>query len=93
MAVRKLRKNEGASCVKQIDTLAAEYPAKTNYLYLTYHGDKHDVEFGRSGKTRLRRGRAIVLGSGLTALALRWSSIGARSTPCKRCKGKISKRL
>lgn len=44
--------------VKQIDTMAAEYPAKTNYLYLTYHGEKHDVEFGGRAK------RAIVLGSG-----------------------------
>ena len=43
--------------VKQIDTLAAEYPAKTNYLYLTYHGDCHDVEFGGDGPT-------LVLGSG-----------------------------
>ena len=43
--------------VKQIDTLAAEYPAATNYLYLTYHGDRDDVGFapGRS---------VMVLGSG-----------------------------
>lgn len=31
-------------CVKQIDTLAAEFPASTNYLYLTYQGIEHDVE-------------------------------------------------
>jgi len=31
--------------VKQIDTVAAEWPAATNYLYLTYNGDKHDVVF------------------------------------------------
>lgn len=31
-------------CVKQVDTLAAEFPAQTNYLYLTYVGDQHDVE-------------------------------------------------
>src|SRR5262249_25386003 len=31
--------------VKQIDTLAAEYPARTNYLYLTYHGSENDVNF------------------------------------------------
>lgn len=42
--------------VKQIDTLAAEYPAQTNYLYMTYHGNEHDVP-GGSGST-------IVLGSG-----------------------------
>lgn len=42
--------------VKQIDTLAAEYPAETNYLYMTYHGEEHDVE----GDNKSR----IVLGSG-----------------------------
>ena len=44
--------------VKQIDTLAAEYPAKTNYLYLTYHGREDDVRFGRGGD------KVMVLGSG-----------------------------
>jgi carbamoyl-phosphate synthase large subunit len=44
--------------VKQIDTLAAEYPAKTNYLYMTYHGREDDVRFGR-GKNKV-----MVLGSG-----------------------------
>ena len=56
-AVRTLRK---AHCVvpftKQIDTLAAEYPAQTNYLYMTYHACENDV----IGKTKSR----IVLGSG-----------------------------
>ncbi|MFH1133343.1 MAG: carbamoyl-phosphate synthase (glutamine-hydrolyzing) large subunit [Nanoarchaeota archaeon] len=42
--------------VKQIDTLAAEYPAQTNYLYLTYHGEKNDLEVKDKG--------IIVLGSG-----------------------------
>ena len=32
-------------CVKQIDTLAAEYPAMTNYLYLTYSGTSNDVDY------------------------------------------------
>jgi carbamoyl-phosphate synthase large subunit len=44
--------------VKQIDTLAAEYPAKTNYLYLTYHGTEDDVAFKRRNK------KVMVLGSG-----------------------------
>jgi carbamoyl-phosphate synthase large subunit len=44
--------------VKQIDTLAAEYPAKTNYLYLTYHGREDDIRFGRGGH------KVMVLGSG-----------------------------
>eukprot|EP00522_Entomoneis_paludosa_P006834 CAMPEP_0172438874 /NCGR_PEP_ID=MMETSP1065-20121228/7_1 /TAXON_ID=265537 /ORGANISM="Amphiprora paludosa, Strain CCMP125" /LENGTH=1491 /DNA_ID=CAMNT_0013187469 /DNA_START=66 /DNA_END=4541 /DNA_ORIENTATION=- len=41
---------------KQIDTLAAEYPAETNYLYTTYHGSEHDIDPGQGG--------VIVLGSG-----------------------------
>ena len=43
--------------VKQIDTLAAEFPARTNYLYLTYHGSEHDVDFGAERPV-------LVLGSG-----------------------------
>jgi carbamoyl-phosphate synthase small subunit len=43
-----LRQQEGVKpFVKQIDTLAAEFPAETNYLYLTYSGEEHDVEFGQ----------------------------------------------
>ena len=44
--------------VKQIDTLAAEYPARTNYLYLTYHGCEDDVRFNPGGT------KVMVLGSG-----------------------------
>lgn len=56
--VRKLRKNLGVMpSVKQIDTMAAEWPANTNYLYVTYHGDKHDISFPK-------RKKVIVLGSG-----------------------------
>lgn len=39
----KRLKNGIIPTVKQIDTLAGEFPAKTNYLYLTYHGDKNDL--------------------------------------------------
>ncbi|MDQ4102085.1 MAG: carbamoyl-phosphate synthase (glutamine-hydrolyzing) large subunit, partial [Thermoproteota archaeon] len=46
--------------VKQIDTLAAEWPAKTNYLYLSYGGDTDDVKINDSNKSR----RMIVLGAG-----------------------------
>ncbi len=42
--------------VKQVDTLAGEFPAKTNYLYITYHGTEHDIERGKK--------QLIVLGSG-----------------------------
>ncbi len=46
LEVRDRRKKAGIiPYVKQIDTLAAEYPALTNYLYLTYSGSEHDVEF------------------------------------------------
>jgi carbamoyl-phosphate synthase large subunit len=56
--IRKLRKQlEIEPVIKQIDTMAAEWPAKTNYLYLTYHGDKDDVKPSK-------RKKVIVLGSG-----------------------------
>ena len=56
--VRDLRKKLSITpVVKQIDTLAAEWPAKTNYLYLTYNGDTDDIEFKPIKKV-------IVLGAG-----------------------------
>ena len=59
LEIRKIRKDFGIiPVVKQIDTLAAEWPAKTNYLYLTYGGDKNDLEV-----TQKERG-VIVLGAG-----------------------------
>lgn len=59
LEVRAYRKDLGViPYVKQIDTLAAEFPAQTNYLYLTYHGDFHDIEFEKDEKS------VIVLGSG-----------------------------
>jgi carbamoyl-phosphate synthase large subunit len=59
VAIRAYRKKMGIlPFVKQIDTLAAEFPAHTNYLYLTYHGNSHDIEFEQDQKS------VIVLGSG-----------------------------
>ncbi len=59
LTVRKARKEWNIiPKIKQIDTLAAEYPAKTNYLYVTYNGDSDDIEF--SDKKQV-----IVLGSGV----------------------------
>ncbi len=56
--VRKARKKKGIfPVVKQIDTLAAEYPAKTNYLYMTYNGEEDDLEFKE-------KKQVIVLGGG-----------------------------
>ena len=58
LTVRKKRtKMRIVPSVKQIDTLAAEYPAKTNYLYLTYNGSEDDIQF--NGKKQI-----AVLGSG-----------------------------
>ena len=48
--VRNIRKSLGVKpCVKQIDTLAAEFPAETNYLYMTYSGNEDDVSAGMHG--------------------------------------------
>ncbi|MFZ4590955.1 MAG: carbamoyl-phosphate synthase (glutamine-hydrolyzing) large subunit [Ignavibacteria bacterium] len=63
--------------VKQIDTLAAEYPALTNYLYLTYHGSEHDVTFEQDKKI-------VVLGSGAycigSSVEFDWCSVNALNT-------------
>ncbi len=60
MTIRKLREEAHiVPVVKQIDTLAAEWPAKTNYLYLTYGGDEDDIDF-HSGKRKV-----MVLGAGV----------------------------
>ena len=58
LTIRRKRKELGIiPYVKQIDTLAAEYPAKTNYLYLTYHGQEDDLTFQE-------KNQVIVLGGG-----------------------------
>jgi len=67
--------------VKQIDTLAAEYPAKTNYLYLTYNGASHDIDTEKDGKS------VIVLGSGAyrigSSVEFDWCSVNALTTARK----------
>ncbi len=58
MSVRNYRKSLGVvPVIKQIDTMAAEFPAQTNYLYLTYHGNENDITPGENDQI-------IVLGSG-----------------------------
>ncbi|KAJ3103495.1 hypothetical protein HDU97_010078 [Phlyctochytrium planicorne] len=58
LAVRKLRINRGITpFVKQIDTVAAEFPAFTNYLYMTYNAIEHDINFNDNG--------IMVIGSGV----------------------------
>jgi carbamoyl-phosphate synthase large subunit len=79
LEVRNYRKKAGIiPFVKQIDTLAAEYPALTNYLYLTYGGSEHDVEFSQDKKS------VIVLGSGAyrigSSVEFDWCSVNALYT-------------
>jgi carbamoyl-phosphate synthase large subunit len=79
LQVRNYRKSLGiVPFVKQIDTLAAEYPAQTNYLYLTYSGSSHDVEFLSDMKS------VIVLGSGAyrigSSVEFDWCSVNALNT-------------
>ena len=77
--VRHLRKGYGIMpCVKQIDTLAAEYPAQTNYLYLTYNGNENDVTYLHDHRS------IIVLGSGAyrigSSVEFDWCSVNALMT-------------
>src|SRR5207249_6454152 len=61
LKLRSLRQRFGIKpVIKQIDTLAAEWPAKTNYLYLTYGGETDDVVVDPANK----ESRTIVLGAG-----------------------------
>ena len=81
LEVRKLRKRWGIRpFVKQIDTLAAEYAAKTNYLYLTYNASEHDVDYGRLPGG----GAVIVLGSGAyrigSSVEFDWCCVNAAKT-------------
>ncbi len=77
--VRAFRKaNRIVPCVKQIDTLAAEYPAATNYLYLTYGGNFNDVQYQHD------KNSVIVLGSGAyrigSSVEFDWCSVNALQT-------------
>ena len=77
--VRHLRQGLGiVPCVKQIDTLAAEYPAQTNYLYLTYNGNENDVAYLHDHRS------IIVLGSGAyrigSSVEFDWCSVNALMT-------------
>ena len=77
LAVRRLRQEFGiAPFVKQIDTVAAEFPAFTNYLYTTYNAIEHDVSFGDRG--------VMVLGSGVyrigSSVEFDWCAVRAIRT-------------
>ncbi len=77
--VRAWRKAHGiVPVVKQIDTLAAEFPAATNYLYLTYNGKFNDIKFENDGKS------VVVLGSGAyrigSSVEFDWCSVNCIET-------------
>lgn len=77
--IRELRKRVGIlPVVKQIDTLAAEYPAQTNYLYLTYNGTESDVDYLGDKKS------IVVLGSGAyrigSSVEFDWCGVQALNT-------------
>lgn len=77
--LRAYRKSKGIiPWVKQIDTLAAEYPAVTNYLYLTYSGSEHDIWYENDKRS------VIVLGSGAyrigSSVEFDWCSVNAIDT-------------
>ncbi len=77
--VREVRKRAGiVPYVKQIDTLAAEYPAQTNYLYLTYSGVAHDITFEKDKRS------VVVLGSGAyrigSSVEFDWCGVQALNT-------------
>jgi len=77
--IRNYRKKIGiVPFVKQIDTLAAEYPAQTNYLYLTYNGSENDIIYENDNKN------VIVLGSGAyrigSSVEFDWCSVNALNT-------------
>mgnify|MGYP005838338887 CR=1 FL=1 len=77
--LRQHRKSLGIiPWVKQIDTLAAEYPAVTNYLYMTYSGSEHDIWYENDGRS------IIVLGSGAyrigSSVEFDWCSVNAIDT-------------
>ena len=79
LQVRNLRKQLGiVPVVKQIDTLAAEYPAMTNYLYLTYNGSQNDVNYLHDHRS------IVVLGSGAyrigSSVEFDWCSVNALMT-------------
>lgn len=79
LVIRQLRKSYGIlPVVKQIDTLAAEYPAQTNYLYVTYAGVKSDITFENDKRS------IIVLGSGAyrigSSVEFDWCGVQALNT-------------
>lgn len=76
LRLRDIRKRAGiVPAVKQIDTLAAEYPARTNYLYLTYNGNENDIDYEGDHRS------VVVLGSGAyrigSSVEFDWCSVNS----------------
>lgn len=91
MDVRTARKKmKILPVIKQIDTLAAEYPAKTNYLYVTYHGTQDDVTVvpKKKGAKKSSGKKYIVLGSGPycigSSVEFDWCCVNATQTVSKQ---------
>ncbi len=79
LLVREHRKNKGITpFIKQIDTLAGEYPALTNYLYVTYNASENDIDFQHDNKA------VVVLGSGAyrigSSVEFDWCGVNAINT-------------
>ncbi|MDE5551928.1 MAG: carbamoyl-phosphate synthase (glutamine-hydrolyzing) large subunit, partial [Muribaculaceae bacterium] len=79
LQVRRHRISRGITpVVKQIDTLAAEYPAQTNYLYITYNGTENDIQYEGDHRS------VVVLGSGAyrigSSVEFDWCSVNALMT-------------
>ena len=79
LIVRRRRLSAGiVPVVKQIDTLAAEYPAQTNYLYMTYSGISHDIHYEHDKRS------IVVLGSGAyrigSSVEFDWCGVQALNT-------------
>ncbi|MFW5890332.1 MAG: carbamoyl-phosphate synthase (glutamine-hydrolyzing) large subunit, partial [Marinilabiliaceae bacterium] len=77
--IRDYRKTRGIlPVVKQIDTMAGEFPAQINYLYLTYNGEHHDIAFENDGNS------VVVIGSGAyrigSSVEFDWCSVNAIDT-------------
>jgi len=80
LEIRELRNKLNIKpVIKQIDTLAAEYPAQTNYLYATYNGDEHDIDYNNTQNKSI-----IVLGSGAyrigSSVEFDWCCVNAALT-------------
>ena len=85
LVVRVRRKELGIiPVIKQIDTLAGEFPAQTNYLYLTYSGTANDIQFSHNADSPEGKGSVIVLGSGAyrigSSVEFDWCSVNALQT-------------